>query len=153
MKRKVICAAFALCCTAAVIFAGCAKDNGIGFTAQYDSNCCWEQDKSYPELTVIRTYEDFISYRNENSLNSVEYQTDYFDGNFVVVIELATSNGAQSYIVNKAVLDDGQLTVHYAYKDPPQDVSGAAVMGEYFLFAGFSNDIAVSDDAVKITNN
>lgn len=152
-----------ICLTMTVILAGCTKQNGgnpsnggteqdegIPFTAQYDWDCSWQQDKTYPDFNVIRTYDDFITYRSDNGLRRVEYEEDYFDGNFVVAVRYSTSNSAIEYVVKKVVSDDGRLVVYISLKDTPPDVAGAAVMGEYFCCIGISNTYSVTDPAITL---
>lgn len=125
-------------------------DNGISFSAQYASNCGWGYDKIYPHIITIYTENDLKDYCRENGIITVEYDANFFDGNFVVAVEMATSNGAQSYRVNKVLLENEQLIVRVSYVIPEPDVSGAAVMGEYFLFVGLSNTISIEEKNIKV---
>ncbi len=134
-----------------VLLTACAEpDNGIPFTAQYDWDCSWQHDKDYPALTIVRTYDEFITYKTNNGLNRVEYEEDYFDGNFVIIAEYSTSNGGITYVVNKVVSADGGLVVYISREDPPPNVGGAAVMGEFFSFVGISNSYSVPNPAITL---
>jgi len=130
------------------------EQNGFDITVstQYESVNTWQKDKNYPNTRVIQSYEDYNIYRQFNKAVSINYEENFFKNYFLVLIELETTNGAQSYFVSKVILKNRQLIIYINQEYVP-DVGGATVMGEYIAFVEIRKTISMSDKNIIVNLN
>lgn len=125
----------------------------LHFATKSEAACFWQENKNYPNVNVIRSYDDFILYRQGNEFVSTEYEADFFNDCFLIVVELETTNSAQSYCIDKVIYENEQFIVYINNQNAPNDSGGSTVMGEYLVFIEISNTIYVLDSNITIENN
>ncbi len=156
MKKRVVILICGLLTVFMSLFAACQtkkeedeeNEYAVNYTVHYAYNFNWVEDKNYPQISKLCNYNDYRTFCRDNRVITATYAEEFFVNSFVVGVELSTSNGAQSYEVNRVEYQDNKLTIFVSRVPIPDDVSGAAVMGEYIICVGLDNDYSAAEEIV-----
>lgn len=146
----VLSVASALC----MALAACAPKNAIDYTVCYASGSSgYNDEKTYPSVILIRSESHLAQYSSDNGVNDVEFENGFFTENYVVAVEVGTSNSAVSYKVKYVQwADDNRLVVTLRREKLDSNMSGADVMSVYYSFIGISAEYEIADESGVTVN-
>ena len=120
----------------------------IDFEVQSRKDNAWSEEEAYPIVHVIKNVEELSSFHK--NAPRTDYNEQFFQEKLLVVVVLATSNGAVAYKVNQVHFDESSAKYCISIDKYYAADAGADVMGRYFCFIELDNELSINRNNVQI---
>ena len=120
----------------------------IDFEVQSREDNAWRKEEAYPIVHVIKNVEELSSF-HKNAPHT-DYNEQFFQEKLLVVVVLATSNGAVAYKVNQVHFDESSAKYCISIDEYYAADLGTDVMGRYFCFIELDNELPINRNNVQI---
>ena len=114
----------------------------IEFNAKYHNSHNWNDNKSYPSVSIIRSFSEFTAYCTEHGIRNDFYDEAYFQDKYLVAIIEETRYSGEGYIIG-SIFRYGDKYFVTLEDDDPNSIGDASVMGEWHCFIGFDNRVSI----------
>ena len=114
----------------------------VEFNAKYhNSYYNWNENKSYPSVSIIRSFSEFTAYCTEHGIRNDFYDEAYFQDKYLVaIIEETRYDGGEVLIESVVCYGDKYFVSLVSVKD---DYGDAAVMGERHCFIELDSSVSI----------
>jgi len=118
----------------------------IEFNAKYHNSYNWNDNKSYPSVSIIRSFSEFSTYCTEHGIRNDFYDEAYFQDKYLIAIIEETRYSGEGYIIG-SIFRYGDKYFVTLEDDDPNSIGDASVMGEWHCFIGFDNRVSISEES------
>ena len=117
----------------------------IEFNAKYHNSYNWNENESYPSVSIIRSFFEFSAYCDEHGIRNDFYDEAYFQDKYLLaVIEERRYSGGEVLIKSVVCYGDKYFVSLVSVKDDSYSTGVATVMGERHCFIELDNSVAIS---------